>query len=286
MFRFIMLLIFSAGCCLEAMCQKDTLPKPAMTSSRLITLDYFRPDAVYGSSYAEMTVLTGRQMKDGKRLFDRRGSRFILPAAFIAYGTAARFNHLPVRQADYYIDGEVRRRVNRKYTADDYFEYGMPVLAYGLGFIPGVDSRHSHRDRTLIVATSLIVMKGGVEALKKATAVARPGDGERNSFPSGHTAVTMISAHILYKEYRDVSPWIGIGGYLAATATGILRVVNRAHWTSDVVMGAGIGLLSAEIGYMMLPLWHSIGIKEEGKQFAALPAISAKGVGLGIVCRF
>jgi membrane-associated phospholipid phosphatase len=269
------------------MCQKDTLPEQAMVSNRPVVQDSYRRDAVYGSARPGMT---GRepQREGGTTVFNRRGSKFILPATFIAYGTAARFNRLPVRQADYYIEREVRRRVDRRYAADDYFEYGMPALAYGLGFIPGVDSRHGHRDRTIIMATSLIVMKGSVEALKRATAVARPGGGERNSFPSGHTAVTMMSAHILYREYRDVSPWIGYGGYLVAAATGALRIVNGAHWASDVVMGAGIGLLSAEAGYMLLPVWHSLfGIKDAaGKRFVAVPAIGTDSAGFGFVCRF
>jgi len=52
-------------------------------------------------------------------------------------------------------------------------------------------------------------------------------------------------------------------------------------------MGAGIGLLSVELGYMMLPVWHSIfGIKDNGECFAAVPTFSANSVGLGFVYRF
>ncbi|MDR1525930.1 MAG: phosphatase PAP2 family protein [Tannerella sp.] len=280
--RFTAILIIFAGCCQDLMCRTDTLPKPSMTSNRLITLEYFHPEAIYGSSCAEMTGAKPPG-KDRKTI----GTKFILPAVFIAYGTAARFNRLPVRGLDYDIDREISKHVNRRYAADDYFEYAMPALAYGLGFIPGVNGRHSHRDRTLVMATSLIVMKGSVEALKRATAVERPEGGRRNSFPSGHTAVAMMSAHILYKEYKGTSPWIGAGGYLVATATGILRMTNRAHWASDVVMGAGIGLLSAEIGYMMLPVWHSLfGISGAGRQFTALPAIGAGSAGISLACRF
>jgi hypothetical protein len=268
------------------MCQKDTLPEPTMTSNRLITLDYYHPDAIYGFSYSE-TIRMEPQKKEGNAIFNRRGAKFILPAVFIAYGTAARFNQLPLRRLDHDLDREIRKRVSRQYHIDDYFEYGMPILAYGLDFFPGIDARHNHRDRALIMATSLIVMQGSVIALKKTTAVERPGNGKDNSFPSGHTAATMLSAHIMFREYRDVSPWIGVGGYLIATTTGILRMVNSAHWASDVVMGAGIGLLSAEVGYMMLPVWHSVlGIKEAGKQFAAFPTIGTKSVGLGFVYRF
>ena len=286
MFRFLTVLLLGVFCFHDMAGQKDSLPPATMTSKRLITLDDYNPDATYGRSYMEfMNVKSGNSAR--KTIFNRRGSKFILPSLFIAYGTAARFNQLPVRQFDFDIDHEIRKRVDRKYNIDDYFEYGMPVVAYGLGFIPGIEARHNFRDRTLAMATSLLIMKGTVELMKAIIPVERPSGGDFRSFPSGHTAVTMLSAHIMYKEYKDVSPWICVGGYFIATTTGVLRMTNNAHWFSDVVMGAGIGLLSAEIGYMLLPVWHSIlGIKDSEQCFAAVPTFSTNSVGLGLVYRF
>ena len=285
MFRFMMVLLLVVFYNLSAIAQRDTLPPPAMTSNRLITLDDYNPDAVYGKSYMEMMNSISDKGAP-KTIFSRQGSKFILPALCIAYGSSARFNQLPIRQFDFDIDHEIRKRVDRNYNIDDYFEYGMPVVAYGLGFIPGIDARHNFRDRTLVMATSFLFMKGSVELLKRNVNVERPR-GDTRSFPSGHTAVTMMSAHIMYKEYKDVSPWICVGGYLVATTTGAFRMINYAHWLSDVVMGAGIGLLSVELGYMLLPVWHNIfGIKDSGECFAAVPTFSMNSVGLGLVYRF
>jgi hypothetical protein len=272
---------------LSTICWEDTLPPPAMTSNRLITLADYDPDVLYGVSCPGMADIKP-QTKTGKTIFNRRGSKFILPALFITYGTAARFNQLPVRRLDHKIDREIRKYVDRHYNIDDYVQYGMPVFTYGLDFIPGIDSRHNHRDRMLIMATSLVLMQSVVSVLKSTTAVTRPNNSPlHNSFPSGHTASVMLCAHILYKEYKDVTPWIGICGYLTATATGVFRMLNYAHWQSDVVAGAGIGLLSAEIGYLMLPVWHSIlGIKEEKCRLVAVPVISPQNYGIGFVCRF
>jgi hypothetical protein len=275
-------LLFFAFYCQYGWCQTDTLSKPAMTSNRLITLDDYHPDAIYGTSFREMM----RQEKSGKNIFHRRGSKFILPSLFIVYGTAARFNQLPIRRLDIDVDREIHKHVNRHYAIDDYFESGMPILAYGLGFIPGF-SKHNFRDRTLIMATSYLFMESSVEILKRTTRVMRPALDNNRSFPSGHTAITMMSAHIMYKEYKEISPWIGVGGYMVATATGVFRMLNHAHWLSDVVMGAGIGLLSVEAGYMMLPVWHSVfGIEDAGKHFAAVPLLSTQSLGIGLVCRF
>ena len=91
----------------------------------------------------------------------------------------------------------------------------------------------------------------------------------------------------MYKEYKDVSPWICVGGYMVATTTGALRIANRAHWLSDVIMGAGIGLLSVEIGYMLLPVWRNIlGVESHEQCFAAVPLVGAKSLGIGIIYQF
>jgi len=69
------------------------------------------------------------------------------------------------------------------------------------------------------------------------------------SFPSGHTAQAFCAATIVFREYRYKSPWYGIGAYALATATGLYRMINNQHWVSDVLVGAGIGILSANMAY-------------------------------------
>ncbi len=267
--------------------EPDTLRPATMTSDNLITLTDYTRDAPFGKAYTHFANPLALQNPSRKTIFNRRGSKFILPAVFMAYGTAARFNQLPVRQWDLDIEHEIRPRINRHYAIDDYLEVATPALAYGLGFIPGIEGVHNHRDRTLIVATSLLVVKGLVYTLKSTIPVARPRGWDDRSFPSGHTSAAMAGAHLMYKEYKEVSPWIGFSGYLMATVTGAFRMINSAHWFSDVVMGAGIGLLSVEIGYMMLPVWHSLfGIEGREYSFSAVPAFSNESVGLGMVCRF
>ena len=39
-----------------------------------------------------------------------------------------------------------------------------------------------------------------------------------------------------------------------ATATGLMRMANNKHWLSDVLTGAGIGILSTEVGYYFADL--------------------------------
>lgn len=81
----------------------------------------------------------------------------------------------------------------------------------------------------------------------------RPNGSGFNSFPSGHTANVFASAEFLNQEYKDIHPWIGYAGYTVATATGILRMYNNKHWLSDVVAGAGFGILSTKVSYLIYP---------------------------------
>ena len=59
---------------------------------------------------------------------------------------------------------------------------------------------------------------------------------------------------MLYKEYKDLSPWVGIGAYSAATLVAAGRMMNNRHWLSDVLAGAGIGIMSTEVGYILSDL--------------------------------
>lgn len=94
------------------------------------------------------------------------------------------------------------------------------------------------------------VMALAVNATKYSVKEMRPDNSTKNSFPSGHTATAFTAATILHKEYGLTrSPWFSVAGYGVATATGVMRVLNNRHWISDVVAGAGIGILSTELGY-------------------------------------
>ena len=62
-----------------------------------------------------------------------------------------------------------------------------------------------------------------------------------------------MGAEFLRKEYQHVSPWIGITGYAVAAGTGFFRMYNNRHWLTDVLTGAGIGILSAKTAYWLYP---------------------------------
>lgn len=75
----------------------------------------------------------------------------------------------------------------------------------------------------------------------------RPDGSNNKSFPSGHTATAFMAATMLHKEYGGRSPWYSIAGYSMATVTGVSRMLNNKHWLSDVLVGAGIGILGVSV---------------------------------------
>lgn len=81
-------------------------------------------------------------------------------------------------------------------------------------------------------------------------------DGRYQSFPSGHaTAAFAFASAIVSQLDRDRAPirhWAGPLLYGLAAVTAFARTYDHAHWTSDVVAGAGVGTLSG----LIVSRWH------------------------------
>src|SRR5665647_2283337 len=134
-------------------------------------------------------------------------------------------------------------------SADNYLQF-VPVAAM-FGFkLAGMKSRSDLLNQAIISAKSELLMLAIVSSMKHFIHDWRPDGSTDNTMPSGHTAQAFVSATLLDMEYRDTSPWISVGGYLCATATGIFRVTNNRHWASDVLIGAGIGIASVKVVYL------------------------------------
>lgn len=139
------------------------------------------------------------------------------------------------------------------YHLDDYLQYAPAGIMLGLKAL-GVPGRSSWNRMLVSDAFSACLMAGVVNTMKYTSQVERPDGSNRHSFPSGHTATAFMTATMLSKEYGHINPWIGIGAYSIATTTGLMRMANNKHWLSDVLTGAGIGIISTELGYYLADL--------------------------------
>ena len=140
---------------------------------------------------------------------------------------------------------------NFKTGIDDYTQFFGPVMTVGLK-LGGYEGRSDWGRLLASAGMSYAIMAGFVNGIKYSAKEMRPDGSTANSWPSGHTATSFVGATILHKEYGLTrSPWFSIAGYGVATATGIMRVLNNRHWISDVMSGAGIGIMSTELGYAL-----------------------------------
>lgn len=141
-----------------------------------------------------------------------------------------------------------------KTEIDNYTQFFGPVMATGLK-IAGVEGRSDWGRYLASTAMSYGFMALFVNSIKYTAKEMRPDGSTRNSWPSGHTATAFVGATILHKEYGLTrSPWYSVAGYGMATATGVMRVLNNRHWVSDVLSGAGVGIMSGELAYAMSDL--------------------------------
>jgi membrane-associated phospholipid phosphatase len=142
---------------------------------------------------------------------------------------------------------------DQRTSLDDHTLY-LPAVTVGALHLAGVHGKNNIVDASVMVVLSQTLAYAGViSPLKRFTAQRRPDGSDSLSFPSGHTAAAFVSAEFLRQEYKSVSPWIGAAGYGCAILTGYLRMYNNKHWFSDVVAGAGVGIISTRVTYWLYP---------------------------------
>lgn len=213
-----------------------------------------------------------------------KAGELIMPLSLIAAGTLGFVE--PVRSSRF----EVRDYLNEwrgthRVTVDDYLQYVPLASIYGLSLL-GAEAKHNYVDRTLELTTSYIVLGAIVNGIKYTVREPRPDGSSDNSFPSGHTATTFMGAELVRIEYGEEHPWFAVGAYAIATTVGVLRVYNERHWFTDVFAGAGVGILSARIGYWMLPYTKRMMHRLTGWDVFVTPTASVDGAGINAVVRF
>ncbi|MDR3188407.1 MAG: phosphatase PAP2 family protein [Prevotellaceae bacterium] len=163
-------------------------------------------------------------------------------------------------------------------TADDYLQYA-PMLGLYAADMAGVEAKSSAWDQTKYLAISQLACAVVVQTLKYTVRAQRPNKGARNSFPSGHTSVAFVGAAVMYHEFRETKPVLAYSGFVVATAVGVLRQTNRRHYISDVLAGAGIGILITNLTYHFEPLkaWQPF---SKSQNLSLLPYCSGESAGM------
>jgi len=152
----------------------------------------------------------------------------------------------------------LQEHINRAFpdfnsNVDDFLLF-VPALTMYTADLLKVESKNDVFTQTKILFISAIATNAITFGLKHATKETRPNGENDLSFPSGHTSNAFMMATVLFHEFKETKPVLAYSGFVFASATGALRVMNNAHWVSDVLVGAGIGIIVTDLVYRFEPL--------------------------------
>ncbi|MBS1512823.1 MAG: phosphatase PAP2 family protein [Bacteroidetes bacterium] len=223
------------------------------------------------------------QLPPYKKAFNLKS--YIVPGLMVAYGFTAIKNDGLQRLNTELKDEMYAENPHRKFPLDNYLQFAPAAMVYGLD-AAGVKAKHNFRDRTMLFLMSNIIVNVSVHSIKTLSHQMRPDGSGYTSFPSGHTAEAFANAEFLRQEYKDVSPWYGVAGYAMAFTTGYLRMYNNKHWLSDVVAGAGVGIISTKLAYWLYPkIQHKL-FKHKPMNTIVIPSYQNGSLAVGVVYRF
>ena len=240
----------------------------------------------YGAVAQRLAPDTIRSAPDIVRLAPTRGRvvrAVVIPAVLIGYGVSTINGH------GFYSSYQARDDIQRAFphfhsSVDDYLPYA-PYLALGIGLLPGHALRDDALNLALLVAKSEVLALGLTNGLKVLTNIDGPG-GKPQRFPSSHATQAFLAATIVNIELRGQSHWYGIGAYSVASSVAVLRMLNNKHWESDVVAGAGFGILSAHLAYLSQRYrWGRRPARTDGLSLAPMYFGPAGAPGLCLVWR-
>ncbi|QCR24202.1 phosphatase PAP2 family protein [Pontibacter sp. SGAir0037] len=237
------------------------------------------------------TVLPGQKkpFTDAQRLEAdnvRFLKRAVLPSAVLIGAGIYTVGGRGILSSHDVFDYRTRTFPNFSTNADDFIMLAPLVGLYGFNLISS-QHRHELPRQTLLLISAGALTSAIVWPVKTITDIERP-NGKPTAFPSGHTAYAFTMATFMDKEFRHKSPWVSVASYGIAGATGAMRILNNAHWFSDVLAGAGVGILSVNTVYWIHgKLVNNRTLKDRGINTSFVPVVLPTGnMGMGLSLQF
>ena len=139
-----------------------------------------------------------------------------------------------------------------------FYQATSDVAIAGLGatlgavWIWGIKGDHPHAKETGVLELETLVNTFLIYTpMQLVAGRQRPGEGNGNgdfwkhhnintSFPGGHAMFTFAMATVVSHEYPQ--KWVQALAYSAATIVTVTRFMARDHWSSDMFVGAALGI--------------------------------------------
>jgi len=197
----------------------------------------------------------------------------IVPLSLIGLGVLLNGSQLE-RQFNTFVHKELG--FEHRSTVDDYVRHAPAIIMYSADIL-GAKAKNHWFDQTKYLLISNLVSGYTTRKLKSLTGKTRP-NGSSRSFPSGHSTTAFSNASVLYNEFYESSPLLAYSGYTFAAATAVFRMSNNRHWVSDIMVGAGIGIVVTEIVYYFEPL-KNFNPFRDSKNITLIPQIDKENYG-------
>jgi hypothetical protein len=202
------------------------------------------------SSAASPPALHSPEAQQSKGLFTRSDAYFALAVVGVVAIVAPYDEELADEAGDSHPPGE--QDLARAAQPFGNGAYVLPALAAGW-LVARASGRHEGASSIVRIGVSVCAAGAGALVLKEIVGRPRPNESSDSddlypfsghaSFPSGHAAVSFALATAINRESSwPGTPWVT---YPLAAVVGWSRVHDNEHWTSDVVVGAALGIWSA-----------------------------------------
>jgi membrane-associated phospholipid phosphatase len=182
------------------------------------------------------------------KLYTLKTAAFILPGSLFLYGIAA-----PLIKGIHNIDENIYAHIQTSHpsfhtNAAEYLTWVPSASVFVLN-AANIKTTHNFKEHLIIEAGSIIITGGIGYALRIATHNVSDYNTHNTQFPSGHTANAFRGAEILHQELKNDHVLLSYSGYLVAASVGVLRLYTRDHLLTQVLAGAGVGILSTKLSY-------------------------------------
>lgn len=172
----------------------------------------------------------------------------IVPGALLIYGGLK-----PVINAIPKLDDRIMAHVQANYpdfhtNAADYLMWEPSASVYAMDAL-NVKTEHTFKEHLIIDAGSILITGAIGYGMRKISQHIEVYNTHNTEFPSGHAANAFRGAEIVHQELKYSHPVLSYSGYVVATGVGLLRIYNKNHLLSEVLAGAGLGILSTKLTY-------------------------------------
>ena len=191
-----------------------------------------------------------------KNNYDDEQEHYLKPTALIVPGSFLIYSGLkPFVDGIPKLDNRIMVNVENNYpdfhtNSADYIMWMPSASVYALDALK-VKTRHTFTQHLILDAGSILITGGLGLGMRIISKNMKAYNSNGTKFPSGHAANAFRGAEILHQELKLQSPVLSYSGYVVATGVGLLRIYNKNHYLTEVLAGAGLGILSTKLTYWL-----------------------------------